>query len=281
VVLIQLQRISNVFAGRDPATALIFAQHSLAFVQEQWPQSEEITEQHRVSCFWLPLLVAHSALKDWAASRRIGEALIKQIEDGSFSPELADETRIRKLYAEALQNTRLPEAARVQRELAADPSRNRKRREDQIRAALSTSEQRRPAVLFRLRDLNGNTTALTQLRGKAVVLTFWATWCGPCIAELEEWKTAWGKYRDNPDVTMLAISTDSDKGGVIGFAKERAYTFPILLTDGTIEEPYKTQTIPQLYVLDPAGNIRFQETGYSRDGFFLKKLDWMIGAVLK
>jgi peroxiredoxin len=150
-----------------------------------------------------------------------------------------------------------------------------------MRAALISSEQHRPAALFRLKDLNGNMISLVQLRRKAVVLTFWATWCSPCIAELEEWKAAWGKYRDNTNLAMLAISTDSDKGGVPGFAKERGYTFPILLTDGTIEEPYKTNMIPQLYVLDGKGNICFQETGYSRDSFFLKKLDWMIERVLK
>ncbi len=182
--------------------------------------------------------------------------------------DTADETRIRKLYAEALQNTGFREAARVQRELAADPSRSRKRREDQLRAALITAEQRRPAALFRLKDLNGNMISLMELRGKAVVLTFWATWCGPCIAELEEWKTAWGKYRDNTNVAMLAISTDSDKGGAPGFAKERGYQFPILLTDGTIEEPYKTQSHSTALRARRVGQHSFSRDGLQQRRIF-------------
>jgi peroxiredoxin len=280
-LLAQLQRTTEVFAERDPAAAVMFAQRGLSMVQEHWPRSEEISEKNRIF-FWPALLTAHVALKDWVAARRVGEALTKEIDSGAVKLGEAKERIIRGQYAQALQNSLLPEAARVQQELAADPSRDRKRREEQVRAALLAAAQRRPAKQFRLKDATERTISLNDLRGKVVALAFWATWCGPCIAELDQWKIAWKKYRDKTeDTMMLSISTDVDKGHAAQFAKERGYDFPILFSDGTIEEFYKAQTIPQFYLIDRDGDIRFHSEGYSSDGFYLQKLDWMIEAVLK
>src|SRR5437016_20192 len=64
-LLRQLQRIAEVFAERDPPTALAFAQRGLGMIQEQWPHSEEISERNRI-LFWPALLTAHVTLKDWA-----------------------------------------------------------------------------------------------------------------------------------------------------------------------------------------------------------------------
>jgi hypothetical protein len=80
---------------------------------------------------------------------------------------------------------------------------------------------------------------------------------------------------------MLAISTDADKKHASQFAKERGYDFPILFSDGSIEEFYKAQTIPQFYLTDRAGDIRFHGEGHVADGFYLQKLDWMIESVSK
>src|SRR5947208_6445285 len=147
-------------------------------IQEQWPRSEQISEKDRIS-FWPTLLKAHVALKDWVASRRVGEALTREIDSGSFKLDETKEKVVRQHYAEALQNGQFPEAARVQQELAADSSRYRQRREEQVRAALLTSAQRRPARPFSLKDASGRTISLNDLRGKVVALAFWATWCGP------------------------------------------------------------------------------------------------------
>ena len=78
---------------------------------------------------------------------------------------------------------------------------------------------------------------------------------------------------------MIAINTDIDKEQAARFAKERGYDFPILFSDGTIEDFYSSQTIPQLYVIDAAGDVRFHIQGYDSDGFYLQKLDWMIASI--
>lgn len=267
----------------DPESALNYARRGLAFVQEQWPRTDEIKESSRVR-FWPLMMRSHVARKEWKQVAAFGEALVREIETGT-GPGMAittnDESKIRLDYASALESIGSMETARVQREVAANPIRNRERREQQIRDALMARRIDRPAPPFELKDLNGKAISLAGLRGKAVVIAFWATWCGPCIGELDELKDVFKHYSASPEVAILTVSTDTDKDAVPKLAKERGYRFPILLSNGSIEEPYQTQSIPQLYVIDPRGTIRFHETGYTRDGFYRKKLDWMLEAALR
>ncbi len=267
----------------DPESALNYARRGLAFVQEQWPRTDEIKESSRVR-FWPLMMRAHLARKEWKQAAAFGDALVKEVETATAAGMAITsngESKIRLDYANALEHLGSLESARVQREVAASPGRNRERREQQIRDALMARRIDRPAPPFELKDLNGNAISLAGLRGKAVVIAFWATWCGPCIGELDELKDVFKLYTTSPEVAILTVSTDSDKDAVPKLAKERGYSFPILLSDGTVEEAYKTHSIPQLYVIDPAGAIRFHETGYTRDGYYRKKLDWMIEAVLR
>jgi hypothetical protein len=62
-------------------------------------------------------------------------------------------------------------------------------------------------------------------------------------------------------------------------AHERGYRFPIAVSDGTGEAAYGTNSIPELYVVDAAGDIRFHLTGYADDGMVASKLRWMLEAV--
>ena len=152
-------------------------------------------------------------------------------------------------------------------------------RETRIQHDLMASEERRPAPGFALKNLDGETVELKDYRGKVLVLDFWATWCAPCLLELIELNAAYRQYQDDPLVAFAAVSVDADKTRVAPHAVKHGYDFPILLTDGVVERNYGTQMIPQLYVIGPEGNIRFHLSGYRDDGFFRKKLDWMIEAV--
>ena len=313
---IALRRISQALVEKDPASSLKFAQKALLFIQENWLSTDEFDDQERIY-FWPMMLQAQCALKAWPEARRVGEALVREIQGGMIpTGRLAqiDEAKARWNYALALEQTKVVEAAREQlawaatlsdklkgelasffqrhpleaaararfdASLAAKMAEAHRNREARIKSELLASEQHQPASAFALKDLTGKTVSLTDFRGKVLILDFWATWCGPCVAELEEMKVAYEKYRNHPQVTFAAISIDTDNGLVAPYAKQKDYQFPILLTDGTVEKPYQTDLIPRLYIIDAAGNIRFLQSGYLKDGYYLKKLDWMIEAAMK
>ena len=157
----------------------------------------------------------------------------------------------------------------------------RGRRDGQVKAELLAVDERRPAPGFVLKALDGRPVSLMDFRGRALVLSFWATWCGPCVGEMRDLETAYRKHRGNPRVAFAAVSIDADKGKVPGFVRTHGITFPILLTDGDVEASYPDDGVPRLYVIDAVGRIRFLRDGWTDDGYGLKRIDWMIEAVLR
>ena len=113
---------------------------------------------------------------------------------------------------------------------------------------------------FELTKLDGTNVKLSDLKGKKVILNFWATWCGPCQQEMPDMEAFYKKHKDN--VEILAINyTPSEKGGgvekVSNFAKEKGITFPILLDKNIdVTTAYKVITIPTSYFIDTKGVIQ-------------------------
>lgn len=125
-----------------------------------------------------------------------------------------------------------------------------------------------PAPQFSLVDLNGESVSLADLKGKVVVLDFWATWCGPCKVSFPMMQKAVNKYKDNHNVVFLFINTwqkEKDKKKIVeDFIKETEYTFHILLdTEDKVVNDYKVIGIPSKFVIDKSGNIRFNVSGFS------------------
>ncbi len=110
---------------------------------------------------------------------------------------------------------------------------------------------------FQLRDLNGNLVSLSQLRGKVVLLNFWATWCGPCRVEMPAMEQL---YRTFPrkEFEILAVSTDP-QGAVVTrpFQQEMGFTFPILHdSEYRVGLTYGARTLPMTFMVDRQGVIR-------------------------
>ncbi|MBJ8051112.1 redoxin domain-containing protein [Bacillus cereus] len=113
---------------------------------------------------------------------------------------------------------------------------------------------------FELIKLDGTNVKLSDLKGKKVILNFWATWCGPCQQEMPDMESFYKEHKEN--VEILAINyTPSEKGGgeekVSNFAKEKGITFPILLDKNIdVTTAYKVITIPTSYFIDTKGVIQ-------------------------
>ncbi|UVT15162.1 MAG: TlpA family protein disulfide reductase [Nitrospira sp.] len=110
---------------------------------------------------------------------------------------------------------------------------------------------------FKLRDLAGNVMSLSQLRGKVVLLNFWATWCGPCRVEMPAMEQL---YRTFPrgEFEILAVSTDPQGAAVTRpFQKRMGFTFPILHdSEYRVGLTYGARTIPITFMVDRHGIVR-------------------------
>ena len=109
---------------------------------------------------------------------------------------------------------------------------------------------------FRLNDLNGKQRSLKDFAGQVVLINFWATWCGPCKAEMSSMESLYREYRDQGFV-ILALSVDFEgEEAVRPFAEAMNFSFPILLDqDLEVEEQYRIYTVPTSLVIDRDGII--------------------------
>jgi|SRR4051812_21739858 len=112
---------------------------------------------------------------------------------------------------------------------------------------------------FQLKTLAGDTVKLSDLRGKKVMLNFWATWCPPCKAEMPEMEQFSKQIGD--DTVILAVNIDPQLD-VQGFVNEHKITFPILLdAEDKVNEAYQVLSIPTTYFINSKGIIQNKYTG--------------------
>jgi peroxiredoxin len=117
-----------------------------------------------------------------------------------------------------------------------------------------------PAPDFELQTLSGQQVQLNSLRGKPVLVNFWATWCAPCIVEMPAIEKYYRKYPGQ--FYVLAVNADEPAGEVESFLKDKGLTFDILLDPGgKIQSLYRLRGYPTTYVIDSDGVVRKLQIG--------------------
>jgi thiol-disulfide isomerase/thioredoxin len=111
------------------------------------------------------------------------------------------------------------------------------------------------SVDFELPNLEGDTLTLKDFSGEFVLLNFWATWCGPCRAEMPSMQALYNDFNVQ-GFEILAVNQREARNLVKEFIDEFEYTFPVVLdVDGRIGYQYGVRSIPLSYLIDPQGRI--------------------------
>ena len=114
----------------------------------------------------------------------------------------------------------------------------------------------KPALDFQVTDLRGETLSLTQYRGQVVLLDFWATWCGPCIAEMPNVKATYTKYK-NQKFEIIGISLDNSTVPLEAYIASEGITWRQYWdSGGRISNMYNVRAIPSTFLIDGEGVIR-------------------------
>lgn len=113
---------------------------------------------------------------------------------------------------------------------------------------------------FALDTLDGKRITLSDLRGKVVIVNFWATWCPPCRAEMNDLQSAYQAHQN--DFVLLAINNSEEDADVQKFVAEFHLTFPILLDrDGQVAKQYNVLALPTSFIIDRKGIVRAVNVG--------------------
>ncbi len=119
---------------------------------------------------------------------------------------------------------------------------------------------------FTLRDMDGAAVTLSSLKGKVVILSFWATWCGPCKEEMPHLQKMLAEKKED-GLEILSISTDDARSAsrVKPFIKKMGYDFTVLLDrESTVIGTYNpNKTLPYTVVIDRDGQVVRRHSGYN------------------
>jgi thiol-disulfide isomerase/thioredoxin len=140
---------------------------------------------------------------------------------------------------------------------------------------------KKPIPQFELADLSGKTWKLKTLEGKTVLINLWATWCGPCNAELPHFQKLYEKVKDRPDFQVLTFNLDEDLGLVEPFMKEKGYTFPVLPAYSLVVNLLDGYAIPQNWVVDPVGTWRWTQIGFGGEPDWIDSMIQRLESVKK
>ena len=194
--------------------------------------------------------------------------IIASIREDAFTPEMLE--NLRKDYGKQHKNDKDFETY-----LASLKSQEK---QQELQKHLQETMINKDIELFAMEDLNGKKVDLSKMKGKIIVLDFWATWCAPCKASLPGMQMSVNKYKDDPNVAFFFISTMETaadfKEQIRKFMKEHNYTLHVLCDNvnpktkkrsavyDTYAKAFKFSGIPHKLIIDGNGKLRWSINGY-------------------
>ncbi len=185
-------------------------------------------------------------------------AMLEEFEKGtrSLQKEFPDRKEVfEMLYAIAMRSEG-PKAVAIAKEIAASNA------EPQVKEAAATllkkSERMGQPLAIKFTALDGRKVELAKLKGKVVLIDFWATWCGPCVAEIPNVKAAYEKL--NPKgFEVIGISLDEDKGALQAMVKHKQLPWPQFFesenSENRFAKEYGVNSIPAMWLVDKHGKL--------------------------
>jgi len=137
------------------------------------------------------------------------------------------------------------------------------------------------APAFICKTLDGDIIDVTKLKGKIIMINFFATWCGPCNKELPVLqKNIWDKYKDNPNFVLIILGREHNEQEVKDFVKAKKFTMPFAPDpEREIFKLYASGFIPRNVIIGKDGKIIFQNIGYTEEEF--KKIEKLLAENIK
>jgi thiol-disulfide isomerase/thioredoxin len=120
---------------------------------------------------------------------------------------------------------------------------------------------------FTISGLDGQKLKLGSLKGKVVILDFWATWCGPCRIQHPMYDQVQEKFKDRGDVVLLSIDTDEDHGIVAGFLDQQKWPKSRVYFEDGLQKLLQVTDIPTTVVFDKQGRVASRMNGFLPDRF--------------
>ncbi|NJN42034.1 MAG: TlpA family protein disulfide reductase [Flammeovirgaceae bacterium] len=115
---------------------------------------------------------------------------------------------------------------------------------------------------FTIKDMNGNKISFHEYRGKVIFLNIWATWCGPCRAEMPTIQNTFDKIESSDIVfIMLSIDKEGSQAKIEKYIQDKQYSFPVYMPSGYLPEQLQVPSIPTTYIITKDGFIASKKTG--------------------
>lgn len=146
-----------------------------------------------------------------------------------------------------------------------------------FRPPAQVTDDNRPLPEVAVSQLNGQTIDLQSLRGKVVLVSYWATWCPYCRHEMPAMEKFYADYKAR-GFEILAVSIDDDPAKVSEFMREEGYHFPVAMRDQALDEVIgAVSMVPTSFLIDKQGRVRKKISGQVH----YARLEELVGPLLK